>query len=116
MCTTLRKYIEETDKLRRVAQTKGDKLFISFVKPHGVVSKDTLARWLKTMLTMSGVDTTRFTAGSVRPAAASKAKAMAVPVECIMAKAGWSRETTFATYYDKHIVTGSDRFQEAILE
>lgn len=65
---------------------------------------------------MSGTDTATFTAGSVRPAVASKAKVMAVPVECIMEKAGWSREITFAKYYNKHIVTGTDSFQDAVLE
>lgn len=58
------------------------------MKPHGDVSKDTITCWLKDMLKMSWVDTARFTAGCVRPAAASKAKAMAVAEECIMAKAG----------------------------
>lgn len=77
---------------------------------------DIIARWLKTMLKMSGLNTARFTSGSVRPAVALTAKAMAIPVECIMVKVGWSRETTFAKYYDKHIVTGMDSFQEAVLE
>lgn len=68
------------------------------------------------MLYMSGVDTARFTADSVRPTTASNAKAMTVPISCIMEKAGRSRETTFARYYDKHINTGLDPFLEAILE
>ncbi|XP_050707606.1 uncharacterized protein LOC126992815 [Eriocheir sinensis] len=116
VCETLKCYIKATQEHRQITQLNDIKLFISFIKPHKAVSKDTIARWLRTMLNMSGVNTNTFTAGSVRPAAASKAKAMAVPIECIMAKAGWSRETTFATYYDKHIVTGTDAFQEAVLE
>lgn len=51
----------------------------------------------------------------LRPAAASKAKAMAVPVAHIMAKAGWARVTTFAKYYDKIINRDTDQFQEAVL-
>lgn len=104
-----------TQDLRQGDKHKDAKLFISFSKPHNAVSKDTIARWIKSMLCMSGVDTTKFKAGSVRPAAASKAKALAVPVTCIMQKAGWSRETTFAKYYDKHIATNSDLFQDAVL-
>ena len=65
---------------------------------------------------MSGVDTDKYSAGSVRPAVASKAKAMAVPVTHIMAKAGWSRAATFAKYYDKEVVPEIDMFQEAVLE
>ncbi|KAK3890227.1 hypothetical protein Pcinc_005762 [Petrolisthes cinctipes] len=88
----------------------------STIKPHKEVSKDTIARWIRRMLVMSGVDTTKYSAGSVRPAAASKAKAMAVPITFIMAKAGWSSEATFAKYYDKIIVQDSDTFQDAVLE
>ncbi|KAK3889264.1 hypothetical protein Pcinc_006829 [Petrolisthes cinctipes] len=87
----------------------------STIKPHKV-SKDTIARWIRRMLVMSGVDTTKYSAGSVRPAAASKAKARAVPITFIMAKAGWSSEATFAKYYDKIIVQDSDTFQDAVLE
>lgn len=116
VCQTLQTYIKVTEEFWQVNNQKENKLLLSFIKPHKNVSKDTIARWIKTMLNMSGVDTSKFTAGSVRPAAASKAKAMAVPLTCIMAKAGWSSETTFAKYYNKQIVTGSDPFQDAILE
>lgn len=114
VCKTLLTYIKQTEELRQITKHKVDNLLISFIKPHKPVSKDTIACWIKNMLHMSGVDTAKFTA--VQPAAASKAKAMAVPVTCIMAKAGWSRETTFAKYYDKHIIAESDPFQEAVLE
>ncbi|MPC93555.1 hypothetical protein E2C01_088688 [Portunus trituberculatus] len=68
------------------------------------------------MLAKSGVDTLKFTAGSVRSAAVSKAKAMSIPIAYIMSRAGWTRENTFAKYYDKHIVPAVDSFQEAVLE
>lgn len=113
---TLKHYIHKTETLRQSDTHKEGKLLLSYIKPYKPVTKDTIARWIKTVLHMSGVDTAKFTAGSVRPAAASKAKAMAVPISCILEKAGWSRETTFARYYDKHIVTGLDPFQEAILK
>ena len=68
------------------------------------------------MLRMSGIDTNKYTAGSVRPAAASKAKSMSVPINFILAKAGWSREKTFADHYDRDIVPQNDTFQEAIFQ
>lgn len=105
-----------TEELRQGCVQKSGSLLISFIKPHKAVTKDTIARWIKTMLGRSGVDTAKFTAGSVRPAAASKAKAMAVPIACIMTKAGWSRESTFAKYYDKHIIRAVDPFQDAVLD
>ncbi len=64
---------------------------------------------------MPGIDIDKYLAGSVRPAAASKAKAMAVSITHIRAKAGWSREATFAKYYDKEIVPDLDNLHEAVL-
>ncbi|KAK3890246.1 hypothetical protein Pcinc_005779 [Petrolisthes cinctipes] len=108
--------MDKTKNLRQDGEQEDQKLLISTIKPHKEVSKDTIARWIRRMLVMSGVDTTKYSAGSVRPAAASKAKAMAVPITFIMAKAGWSSEATFAKYYDKIIVQDSDTFQDAVLE
>ncbi|MPC74857.1 hypothetical protein E2C01_069235 [Portunus trituberculatus] len=64
---------------------------------------------------MSDVDTDKYSAGSVRPAAVSKAKAMAVPIKHIMAMAGWSREAAFAKYYNKEIIPVHDTSQDAVL-
>ena len=83
---------------------------------HKNVSKDTIARRIRKVVQMSGVDTKKYSAGSVQPAAVSKANAMAVPIMHIIAKAGWSRETTFAKHYDKEIVQELDNFQETILQ
>ena len=49
------------------------RLLISFIKPHKSVAKDTIARWVRTLLRMSGIDVSKFSAGSAQPAAASKA-------------------------------------------
>lgn len=114
VCNTLRHYINVTTKLRP-NHLNSEKLLISFTKPHHSVTKDTIARWIRTLLAMAGVDTKIFTAGSVRPAAASRAKALAVPISAILARAGWGHESTFARHYDKKIVNTSDTFQEAVL-
>ena len=112
VCDTLRQYLDSTRELRGIGQ---ESLFLSFIKPHKAVTRDTIARWLREMLNLSGVDTSMFKAGSVRAAAASKAKALAVPINCIMAKAGWTRASTFAKFYDKHVGT-TDPFQDAVLQ
>ena len=77
------------------------------------MTKNTIARW---NWTVSGVDTEKYSASSIWPAAVSKANAMAVPITHIMVKAGWSRETTFAKHYDKENVQELDSFQDAILQ
>jgi hypothetical protein len=66
----LKEYLKRTKSLR----TKTDKLFISYTKPHGSVSRDTIARWIKVVMARAGIDITQFTAHSVRAAVTSKAK------------------------------------------
>ena len=88
-------------------------LFISFIKPFKVVSKATLARWLRQTLKNSGIDTDVFKAHSVRVASTSKAKDNKVPVEDILNAAGWS-SCTFAKYYDKNITT-EGQFAQGVL-
>ena len=112
---TLKEYIKRTEELRTGSGNVDGKLLISYIKPHRSISKDTVARWLKKMLAKCGIDTKMFTAGSVRPASASMAQTQSVPIATIMAKAGWTRETTFARHYNKHIISDTDHFQEAVL-
>ena len=99
----MKEYLKRTKMLRK----NTDKLLISYRKPHGPVSRDTIARWIKTVLLRAGIDISKFTAHSVRAAVTSKAK-QTIPVGKIMEKAGWSNERTFAKYYDKTIVTGNE--------
>lgn len=112
---TMMEYIERTERLRTESGNADGKLLISYIKPHRCVSKDTVARWLKTMLSKCGIDTKRYTAGSIRPASASMAKVLSVPIATIMAKAGWTQEATFAKYYNKVIEGDTDIFQDALL-
>ena len=79
------------------------------------MGKDSIAHWIKMMLSKSGVDTSKFTVGSVRSAAASKAKAMAVPIASNLATAGWSNKTTFARFYDRPLTEEGDSFQDVVL-
>ncbi|MPD03743.1 hypothetical protein E2C01_099393 [Portunus trituberculatus] len=72
----LKEYIKRTDELHTGPGNVDGKLLISYVKPHRSISKDTVAQWLKTMLAKCGIDTKRYTAGSVRPASASMAQTL----------------------------------------
>ena len=112
---TMKEYLERTESLRTESGNADGRLLISYIKPHRSVSKDTVARWLKIMLCKCGIDTKRYTAGSIRSASVSKAKALNVPIATIMAKAGWTQEATFAKFYNKDIQEGIDQFQEAVL-
>ena len=74
---------------RRVLINK-PQLFISFVKPHKPVHKDTISRWLKNMLLWSGIGTSIFTAHSYRSASNSKAKISNIPVTEILSQGQWT--------------------------
>ncbi|KAJ8042575.1 hypothetical protein HOLleu_09356 [Holothuria leucospilota] len=83
---TLKAYIAETQSLRDEELA----LFISYKKPYHRVSKDTLSRWIKMVLTNAGINTSKFKAHSTSTAATSAAAAALrqVPVCDILATAG----------------------------
>ena len=76
-------------------------MFISYIKPHGPVSRDSISRWLKSVMVSAGVDCSVYKPHSIRSAAVSKAKNNMVPTDEILKTAGWSSEKTFAKFYDK---------------
>ncbi|GFN74311.1 tyrosine recombinase [Plakobranchus ocellatus] len=93
----LKQYLKRARLLRTSNQ-----LFISSQSPHNGVTKDTLARWIKLTLKKSGIDTSIFKAHSTRAAAASAA-ARTSDVSLVLRSAGWTKETTFAKFYNKPI-------------
>ena len=66
--TFLLEYIKRTSRVR-----SSPYLFVSFQKPHLVVSKNTLARWVKTVMQMANIDTCIFKPHSIRSASPSAA-------------------------------------------
>ena len=106
----LKAYINKTKNLRN-SETK---LFISYVRPHKPVSRDTISRWTKETLRICGIDTNVFTAHSTRSASVSKANEKDVPIHEIMANAGWKSAETFRKYYNKPVFQGN-RLTPAIL-
>ncbi|KAJ8034661.1 hypothetical protein HOLleu_21590 [Holothuria leucospilota] len=95
-----------------------NKFFISYLKPHKAVTKETISRWIKLVLGASGLNTDIFQAHSTRAASASAAFDRNLPIDLILQTAGWSNERTFALFYNKEI-TKSDcvsQFQAAIMK
>ena len=76
------------------------KLFISYVKPHEQVSRDTISRWLQIVMTRGGIDVKNLSSHSVRSAAVFNASAKFVSVDKV---AGWSNANTFAKFYKKNL-------------
>lgn len=106
-------YITMTKPLRNDENS----LFVSFKRPHKPVSKDTISRWIKNTLSVSGVDTTIFSAHSTRHAATSAAHRAGINIATIRNTAGWSGNSkVFAKYYHREIQCDqSDQFALSIL-
>lgn len=95
----LKLYIERTSAWEH----SHDKLFLSYVKPHKPVSRDTISRWIRSVMQDSGIDVSVFSPHSTRAASTSAAKSVGVPMEKILKAGHWSNAQTFARFYDKHI-------------
>ena len=107
--TVLKEYLKRTSIIRKDCKY----LFVSYVKPHNRVCRDTLSRWLKTLMSKAGIDINEFSSHSIRSAAVSKAKYASVPIDDILKVAGWSNVGTFGKFYDKKIV--ESQFHSAVL-
>ena len=64
-------------------------LFISYHPPYKQVSKETLSRWVRSVLAQAGIDISVFKAHSTRSASVSKAAKFA-PISSILNQGGWS--------------------------
>lgn len=106
-------YIDRTKSLRNNANS----LFLTIKKPHKPVSTNTISRWIKNMLSISGIDTSIFSAHSTRHAATSAAHRAGVNIDTIRKTAGWSGSSNvFARYYHRDIQCEQiDQFALSIL-
>lgn len=106
--TTLKEYVKRTVKLR-----KSSLLFVSFIT-YQAVCTSTLARWLKCVLSLSGIDSS-FTAHSFRSASTSYAFNKGVSIKkTIMDTANWASAQTFYKHYYKTVNSNSTIFSNVI--
>ena len=75
--TTLQTYISRTESVRNSIGT--DSIFISLCSPFKAVGSSSMSRWLKTVLSLAGIDSTVYTGHSFRSASTSKASRLGVP-------------------------------------
>lgn len=108
---TFKAFITRTSGLRG----KNRRLFVSTLKPHGPLSRDSVRNWTKAIMTAAGVDLNIFGAHSTRAAATSKAQCKGVSLNTIIKTAGWSQEQTFRRFYDKPITRNVD-FAKAVVD
>ena len=108
--TYLKAYLKRTQNLRTSRF-----LFITSVPPHRHVTSSTLARWSKTVLNASGIDTTIYGAHSTRAASASAAAMRGVPIDSILKQGCWKTANMFNTWYNRPITKPVVSYQQAIL-
>jgi hypothetical protein len=73
----MEQYLKQTKPLR--GSETG--LFVTLVKPFKHVFRDTISRWIRSVMKDAGVDVTIFKPHSTRAASTSTANTVAVPIE-----------------------------------
>ncbi|XP_026315626.1 uncharacterized protein LOC113226989 [Hyposmocoma kahamanoa] len=113
---TLVSYINST-KLLRDGQNS-DKLILTTKRPFHNATASTISRWIKLVLSESGINTSIFTAHSARHASTSAANRRGVSVDIIKQTAGWSGNSLiFGKFYNRPLEQNNDNvFAQAIFE
>ena len=89
------------DRTRRRSTTQ---LFVS-TQHFTAASRDTISRWVKTVMARAGIDTQLFKPHSTRAASATKARFLGMPLDMIMEQAGWANPASFYRHYFRKIET-----------
>ncbi len=106
----LKDYIEKT----RLIRNNEEYLLLSYVKPFKRVGTQTISRWLKDVLNLSGIDVSKYSAHSYRHATVSKAADKGCSVDLIFKYAGWTEKSkVFGRFYHRSIE--SNQFANSIL-
>jgi hypothetical protein len=106
----LQEYLKVTKTLR-----SSPNLFICTNSPHKSASPQTVSRWLKEVLNLSGIDVSWFSSHSFRHSSTSISYKGGLCLDTIYKAAGWSSKSkVFAKYYNKPIF--GDDFATAVLK
>lgn len=113
VASTICYYLGMTKSLRPPTVNR---LFITIKKPYKAASTQTMSRWLKNVLKMSGIDVSIFTGYSTRHATTSAAARLGLNIESIRQTAGWTEKSrVFNTFYNKPLCNDSTSFAKTIL-
>lgn len=114
VASTLLFYVEKTSSYRH--SNVCNNLFITFKKPFHNASSQSISRWIRKVMSESGIDTSIFTPHSTRHASTSKAYSKGISCDIIRSAAGWSNNSkSFAMFYNRPI-RDSSSFATSVLE
>ena len=95
---TMNKYIEKTQPMRGNIKS----LWLTTTSPTKEAKKDTVSNWIRSILQRAGLS--QYGPHSLRSSGTSKAATM-LPIDSILKAGGWTKESTFARFYQKPIHT-----------
>ena len=108
---TLLFYLEKTKSIRL------SRLLLISYQTYKNVSTSTIARWLRCVLEMSGIDISTFKAHSYRGAAVSAAYRKGCSLSKILSTADWSSDKNFKRFYNRQVLTNKQlSFAQSVLE
>lgn len=100
--TVLSDYISFTRELRSEGTSR---LLLTYKRPYKAATTQSISRWLKQVLSESGVDVGIFGAHSTRHASTSAASFAGINIETIRKTAGWTNSSTsFARFYNRSVI------------
>ena len=106
VCEYVRCYLARTFKFRlravRSGRDKPVQLFLSH-RTGQPVKRASISRWVRTVLELSGVDTSTFSAGSTRSASTSAAARFGASPEQIVRQGDWSNLGTYQRFYNRDL-------------
>lgn len=109
--TVLSDYISFTKNIRPESTNT---LLLTYKRPHKPATTQSISRWIKQILSESGVDISVFGAHSTRHASTSAASLAGVNIETIRKTAGWtSSSNSFARFYNRCIIN-EDEFARSV--
>ena len=96
----LQNYLKRTEKLRNVGENVETRLFLSFQKPHKVVSRQTIASWIVNIIRLAyGDSDLKVKAHSTRAIGPSWALFKGASLASVLEAADWSKDSTFTRFY-----------------
>lgn len=109
--TALTDYMSMTTNIRPEGVSN---LLLTYRRPHKPANTQSISRWVKQVLSESGVDTSVFGAHSTRHASTSAASFSGVSIETIRKTAGWTNTSnSFARFYNRTI-TNEGEFARSV--
>ena len=94
-------YLKRSAEFRKSDDSQ-DPLIRTTVKPHKGVTPNTVSNWIKDIMSLSGINTSKFKAHSTRGASTSKAACKGISVNEILKMADWSNVNTFSRFYHRN--------------